>query len=194
MIRRWVGGSLCAAYLALLTSKYFQWPFGDPGWEYGGIALVLWTIPWGFLTQMLGGVIGLIDRFGWLSDAVAFFLLVGVGGGANAGIILLLSGLRITRVVVKRYLVLISAIALIAQVTAGVRSRWATEYHRPRNVPRDALQKSSIANFYWQKCVYDPAGERNWCWVWNRHGGQMYSEEFVPVDGGPQRNSPRSSW
>lgn len=100
-MRRWVGGSLCAAYLALLTSKYFQWPFGDPGWEYGGIALVLWTIPWGFLTQMLGGVIGLIDRLGWLSDAVAFFLLVGVGGGANAGIILLLSGLRITRVVVK---------------------------------------------------------------------------------------------
>jgi len=38
-------------YWLFLAAIYFYIPFGDPGYEYGGLRLILYTLPWGFVGQ-----------------------------------------------------------------------------------------------------------------------------------------------
>lgn len=182
-LRQIIGIGIASAYLLFLTGIYFYIPFGDPGYEYGGIRLIFYTLPWGLVGQFFG-IVGAIapDHIG---DLVAFFVFVVLCGGANAYIIMRLFSYRLGKRGMRVIAGLGLAIAVAAQVTAGPRERAARDYHWPPNVPKSAFLVPHWSGGWYQECQFDPDTKKNYCQIWNFGGLTLYDEEFVPYDAGP---------
>jgi hypothetical protein len=180
--RQIIGISISAAYLLFLVAIYFYIPFGDPGYEYGGLRLILYTLPW----SLAGQVITLIGAIApsQIGEAVSFFVFVVLCGGANAYIIMRLSGYRLGPQAMRTIAGFGCVAAIAAQVTAGPREQAAREYHWPPNVPKTAFLVPHFSGGWYQGCDFDPDTQRNHCHIWNFGGETLYDEEFVPYDAG----------
>jgi hypothetical protein len=190
-------------YWLWLIFKYFQWPFGDPNVEYGGLSLFVCTLPWSALGQFIPLPVSaaLADSMHFsISDAVSLLTLVGLCGGLNGYI--LLRGLRISepRRLWYMFVVAMLLLAAIAQITVDRRAQLALEHHRPAGVlkaavaiphlaswywPQSMLAGPGVAGPYWQWCESKAVDGTTYCKVWSLYGDVWYDEDFAPYDGGP---------
>ena len=180
--RQRIGVGIAVFYLLFLTVIYFYIPFGDPGYEYGGLRLILYTLPWGLLGQLPAAIGALAPNL--IGDAVSFFVFVVLCGGANAYIITGLFGFSPSRRQMGAVATMGCVIALAAQVTAAARNQAARNYHWPATVPKTAfLVPNGVSGGWYQACDLD--AQRDHCRIWNFGGKILYDEEFVPYDSGP---------
>lgn len=182
-LRQTIGIGIAAAYLVFLTGVYFYIPFGDPGYEYGGLRLILYTLPWGLAGQFVG-LVGAVAP-NQIGDAVSFFVFVVLCGGANAYMVMRLFSYRLGKRGMRAIAGLGLVIAIAAQVTAGPRERAARDYHWPPNVPKSAFLVPNWSGGWYQDCQFKPETGKNHCRIWNFGGSTLYDEEFVPYDAGP---------
>ena len=135
--RQIFGIGIAGAYWLFLVGLYFYIPFGDPGFQYGGIGLILYALPWGLVGQF-ATVIGEIAP-NQIGEAVTFFVLVVICGGANAYIMMRLFAYRLRPRAMGTIAGLGCVVAIAVQLTAVPREKAARKYHWPRNVPESAF-------------------------------------------------------
>lgn len=182
-LRQRIGIGIATVYWLFLTVIYFYIPFGDPGYEYGGLRLILYTLPWGLVGQLPAAIGATAPSL--IGDAVSFFVFVVLCGGANAYIVMRLFGYRLGRRQMGAIAAMGCVMAMAAQLTAAARDQAARNYHWPPNVPKAAFLVPNFSGGWYQACTFNAEGQQNHCRIWNFGGQILYDEEFVPCDSGP---------
>lgn len=182
--RQRAGIAVAAVYWIALVGIYFYIPFGNPGYEYGGLRLILYTLPLSLVGQIVAGLVGMIAP-SYIGEGVSFFVLVVLCGGANAYVVLRLFGYTPGLNGVRSVLAVGVLLAITVQTSADVRAKAAMDYHWPSNVPKTAFLVPHLSGGWFQHCEYEPVARANRCRIWNYGGLVLYDEEFVAYDAGP---------
>jgi hypothetical protein len=178
-----VGIALAALYMAALVCLYFYIPFGDPGFQYGGIGLVLYTLPLSLAGQFVAGLAAMVAP-NYIGEAMTFFVLVVLCGGANAYLLMRLFRYKLGRNGVRIVVATGAIFAVVVQTTAAQRAKAAMDYHWPTNVPKTAFLVPNWSGGWFQQCAYDAVSQTDHCRIWNFRGLILYNEQFVPYDAG----------
>jgi hypothetical protein len=169
--------------------------YADPGWAEGGIQLILVSLPWSIPTLLLPGMASRIPGVGQIiaTDAGNFFMFVVLCSGLNVALILGAS--KVLRLLRNNMRLRITVAAVITALVAGAQvlmpsiDRDALERSRPRNVSKDAIHVGGAVG-WWEWCSYDPKEDMDHCQIFNRGGGVIWNEVFLPYDGGKAAKGP----
>lgn len=175
-----IGAGIAILYLIFLTAIYFYIPFCDPGYEYGGLRLILYTLPWGLVGQLPAAIGAIAPRL--IGEFVSYLVFVVLSGDANAYILMRVFGYRPSRRLIAVLAAIGCVIAIAAQLTAVVCARAAMNYHWPANVPKAAVLIPNMSGGSYQTCDFEADGQKAHCRIWNFGGETLYDEEFVPLD------------
>lgn len=180
---------LAVTYWLLVVFVYAGLPYVDRALAEDGILLAAVSLPWSLLVLLVATTISTIPGVGrvLLTEGGNFLMFVVVCGGLNMALIIGASRVScwLRSNALHLYAVAAAVVFLVvgAQLTMPMVNRGAIEYHRPQNVPKDAVYVVTSMGF-WQHCRYDSGRQIDQCRIWNRSGLVLVEGDFVPYDGG----------